>query len=145
MQHFTYQDTTFHTTPYSTSHILHFNHTMSEMATFTSHHISHTLTSHHISHQITPRHHISAHHSTSFPHRTPSMSPHSNRNFTSHYPTAPHIPHCISTIIPHHTAMCLIWHRQTIPHLPHFTSPQHTTIFHMYHTIVPHRITTFLI
>ena len=87
-------------------------------------------------------------HSTSCPHFTPCTS-HSNINFTSHYPIAPHIPHCISTIIPHHTAMSNMAPSNHSTSLgipqPHFASSQHATILHMYHTIVPHRITTFRI
>ena len=87
-------------------------------------------------------------HSTSCPHFTPCTS-HSNINFTSHYSIAPHIPHCISTIILHHTAMSNMAPSNHSTSLgipqPHFASSQHATILHMYHTIVPHRITTFRI
>jgi len=62
MQHSTHQDTTFHTMPYSTSHILHFHHTVSEIATF---HITphFTYISHHISHRTVI--HIKSLHHTS--------------------------------------------------------------------------------
>ena len=115
---------------------------MSEMAKFTSHHITHTLTSDFIS-----NHSTASHPGTSCPHSTPCTFKYKFHITLSHSTTHPtlHLNH-------HFTSPpCLIWHRQTIPHQslgipqPHFTSSQHTTIFHMYHTIVPHRNTTFLI
>ena len=99
----------------------------------------------------------SAHHSTSRPHST---SPHTMPRTSPHFKYKLHIPLSHSTHSkPHHTSHaafqpsfritpCLIL-RQTIPHhsvfhnhISHLAS-QHTTIFHMYHTIIPDRITTF--
>ena len=132
----TFHITGHHIPHHAILHILHFNYTMSENIHSGPHFA-----------KIAPRHPISAH-STSCPHFTPCTS-HSNINFTSHYPIAPHIPHCISTIIPHHTAMSNMAPSNHSTSLgipqPHFASSQHATILHMYHTIVPHRITTFRI
>ena len=56
-----------------------------------------------------------------------------------HYPTA-HIPHCISTIISHQTVFKLASDRHyTSFSISHLAS-QHTTIFPVLHTIIPHRI-----
>ena len=151
MQHSTYQDTT--SFPHHTIfHITHFafqsrlkwqnSHRTTLHIKLTSNHISyrsnrstasrlgtpfHTVPTFHAMHLSTFKYkfHIPLSHSTTHP------TLHFNHHFTS--------------------PPCLIWRRQTIPHQslgipqPHFTSSQHTTIFHMYHTIVPHRITTFLI
>ena len=79
----------------------------------TSHHISHTtprFLSHHNPHQITR--HITAHHSTSRPHSISHYAMHIAKfKYKFHITlfhitlqTTPHIPHCISTIIPHHHA-----------------------------------------
>ena len=119
MQQFTYQDTTFHTTPYFSSR--------------------HTFCV-----SITPIHiqslHISAHHSTSRPpHTTPGTSPHSNINCSAHVPN--HNAHCISTIIPHQATMSMASHHSTtlgIPQ-PHFTSCV-TAHHHIPH--VPHHHST---
>ena len=104
-QHSTYQDTIFHTTPYSTSHTLHFSRTMSEIATF---HIAPHFTSHHNLHQITPPHPGAPIHIKPTFHHT---SPHSNINCTSQYRSTHskphHTSHCISTSIPHGTAMAV--------------------------------------
>ena len=147
MQHSTYQDNTFHSTQYSTSHILHFKHTMSEIATF--HVAPHTphFTSHHNSHQIIPPHlgHIPPHGTTSDTfkyklHITLSHSTHSKSYHTSH--TAFQTSFCI-------TPPCLIW-RQTIPHhhipQPHFTSciAAHHHIPHGHHYSTSHHISQHL-
>ena len=110
MQNSTYQDTTFHTMPFSTSHILHFNHfphhSISEIATF--HIIPHfAYTSQHITFHIAPiihtrpLHHISAHHSTSRPHSTSHHVMHITFKYKLHYPTA---------YIPNHTTIYgVVW------------------------------------
>ena len=103
--------------------------------TYTSHHISHRTIIH-----IKSLHHISAHHSTSRPQipprTTPCTSPHSN--ITHHtipqhtFQGIPHIPHCISTIIPHHT-MSNMASNHSASHLHHSTpySPCTTPSFHI--------------
>ena len=104
MQHSSYQDTTFHTTPYSTSRILHFGriprHTGHVWNCNIPHHttVRFTYTSHNISHrtiiQIKLLYHISAHHSTLRPHST---SRHAMHITTFKYRTIP--PHYSK---PHH-------------------------------------------
>ena len=158
MQHSTYQDTTFHTTPYSTFCIsiapsLKRQH-------FTLHHISHRIIIH-----IKPLH-ISAHHSTSRPHSTSHHAMHITTfkyvlhitlSHTTH--SKPHhTSHCISTIILHHTAMsnmasnhstslgipqphftsCITAHHH-IPHVPHHHSTSRHHISHLiWHCMTSH-------
>ena len=152
---------TFHVLHYATFHITHF--------AFQSHHvwncniphrttdISHTDITHHISLRtiIHIKSHLGApYHITPTLHLTPRHTHHhiliqiAHRTIPQHtFQTTPHIPHCISAIILHHPAMSQYgvkpFHitRCSITE-PHFTA-QHTTTFHMYHTIIPHRITTF--
>ena len=107
----------------------------------------------HIAPHLRSLHHISAHHSTTGPHSTAHHAMHiATVKYKSHIPlshssfqTTAHIPHCISTIIPHHTMSNMASNHSTSVfhnHISHLAS-QHTTIFPMHHTIVPHRITTF--
>ena len=121
----------------------------------TLHHISNTLTSHFTSHHNSHQslHHISAYHSTSCPHSTSHHAMHITFKCKLHSCPIAHIPnhtthpHCISTIILHHTTMSNTASNHSISlgiPQPHFTPCVTTcTIFHMYHTIIPHRITTF--
>ena len=116
----------------------------------TLHHISHCTVIH-----IKSQHHISVHHSTSRPHST---SHHTMLITILKYKLHITLSHSAKnhTTLPTLTAFqpsfritpCLIWH-QTIPHhwlfnshISHLAS-QHTTIFPMHYTIIPHCITTF--
>ena len=126
MQHSTYKDTTFHITYFA----------------FQSHHVWNGnihITPHFTYTDITP--HFTSNHST---------APHLGTPFHAmHITTFKYKFHI--TLFQwsfHITPPCLIWRHQTIPHFSVFhnhVSHLHTTIFHMYHTIIPHRITTFLI
>ena len=144
--HISHHIMTIHILHYATFHILHFNHishhTMSEVATDIPHRTTFKITT--SRHTIPQQAHIPLH-------TMPCTSPLSNINYTSHYPTVHSKPqHTSHTAFQpsFHITPCLIW-RQTIPHHPVFhdhISPlasQHTTIFPMHHTIIPHRITTF--
>ena len=101
---------------------------MPEIATF---HIAPHFTSHHNSHQITPPHFGSPFHITLALHLAPRHTHHHIQIQIAHhtipqhtFQTTPHIPHCISTIIPHHTMSNMASNHSTslcIPQ-PHFTS-----------------------
>ena len=115
------------------------------------------FTSDHNSHQVAPPHLGTPFHIGPTSHFTPRHEHRIQIQITNYYPTADipnHTTHpippprCISTIISHHTVMsntashhsmslCIPQSHQF--HILH----QHTTIFPMYHTIIPHRITTF--
>ncbi len=142
-----WRGTTVHTTPYSTSHILHFTShqvwkcNIPHRTTFHIHITPHFI-SHHNSPQITWLHHVSAHHFTC-PHSTMHIATFKYKIHIT-LPTA-HIPYHTTHPTLHfdHHSACLIG-RQTIPHhsvllpQPHFTScistPPHspcTTPFHI--------------
>ena len=86
----------------------------------------------HITPHLRSLHHILAHHSTTGPHSTAHHAMHiATVEYKLHIPlshslfqTTAHIPHCISTIIPHHTMSNMASNHSTslsIPQ-PHFTS-----------------------
>ena len=121
MQHYTYQHTTFHSTPYFTSHIcisitpcLKLQHSTFHIApcftcTTLSHHISHRTIIH-----IKSLHHISAHHSTSRPHHAMHIT-----TFKYKFLAISHISYHKFTPSP--LALC---------HSPHYLVP-HRTTFHI--------------
>ena len=154
MQHSIYQDTTFHNTPYSTSHILHFNHMFHltpylKLQHSTSHHISHCTIIH-----VKSLHHISVHHSTSRPHSTSrhtmlittfkyklhitlSHSAQYKPHHTSHTAFQPSFMsnmasnHSTSLSIPQpHFTYCITAHHH-IPHAPRHHSTSHHHISHL--------------
>ena len=145
-----WRGTTVHTTPYSTSHILHFTShqvwkcNIPHRTTFHIHITPHFI-SHHNSPQITWLH-VSAHHFTC-PHSTMHIAKFKYKIHIT-LPTA-HIPYHTTHPTLHfdHHSACLIG-RQTIPHhcITSTTTfhilHQHTATFPM-HYAIPHRITTF--
>ena len=150
MQHSTYQDTTFCTMPYSTSHISITFHIAPflKLLHSTSHHISHTP--HHISHHTIIHIKSLPHLGTPFRimptfHLTPCHAHHTIPHHT--FKTTTHIPHCISTIIPHHTMSDMastystslystttsVLHNGTPPYSPCTTPSFHITSPHFIH------------
>ena len=113
----------------------------------------------HIAPHLRSLHHISAHHSTSRPHSTAHHIKYKLHITLSHstFQTTAHIPHCISTIIPHHTMFnwasnhstslgippshftsCITAAHHHIPYAPH----HHSTSYHHISHLTLHAITS---